>query len=433
MLAPVLFLFDWLLVLAAVAATPGRTPDLFGLAVASIGDLDGDGLSELAIADPDTGGPWRGWFPRRGAVWVVSGETSATIYRLAADEPGDPFATALLGPGDTTGDGVPDLVAAGPRRAHVVDGASGEIVYTIECTRRRSGAYYALASSPALCALGDVDGDCCADFALGSPYDESRGLDAGLVLIVSGRTGTFLGELHGTPGERTGIALANAGDLDGDGRDDLAVTSYPYPYLGIGPGTVRVWTGLGRRMAYEVRDEVPELGYFGVALASAGDADGDGVPDLAIAGYRRVRVVSGVDGGPLWERRGVQRTFGTRLASLATSPRHNGRSLVIGAPNNLWRAPAFVVEAGTGGHLHESPSWLGTAADLRVFLPLDPDLGLGAGECVAPAGDLDRDGLVDYAVGAASPQVSAPGCVAVFSARTGKRIRFFHRWGLLSR
>src|SRR5690606_6249564 len=128
---------------------------------------------------------------------------------------------------------------------------------------------------------GDVDGDGKADLAVGAPdYDLSaHDFDAGMVRIFSGSDGRRLREYRGDHfQEGLGFALANAGDVDGDGKADLVYHERDGRFRF--PGAVHVFSAAGRRL-WKVDGE-NAYDYTGIALAGAGDVDGDGHGDFAM-------------------------------------------------------------------------------------------------------------------------------------------------------
>ncbi len=250
----------------------------FGAAVAC-GDLDGDGRAEIAVGAPDDT-----IFASRGRVYVFRGSVPSAPYAvLTGSQSGSRFGAAVA-IGDLDGDGRADLVVGAPGAA--VGGAgSGEVQVfrggasiATRPTLRIDGDQPGAAFGSTVAFPGDLDGDGRADLAVGAPlYDAAGAVDAGRVAVYLGAA-TFdphadVSILGTEPGAWCGTSLAG-GDLDGDGFDDLLVGS---PLEGpTGEGAVRLYRG---GLAPDARVITAWIGtapaaHLGAALATAPDSDG---------------------------------------------------------------------------------------------------------------------------------------------------------------
>ncbi|HEX9991720.1 MAG TPA: hypothetical protein VGB14_02205 [Acidimicrobiales bacterium] len=251
--------------LAGVPGYPQRD-DRFGSSVAA-GDFDRDGFDDLAVGVPGE----RSTEPSAGSVAVVFGSPGglsggrAVILQQGvapvggALEGDDRFGWSVAA-GDLDGDGYDDLAIGAPGEdvGETEDAGNltvllggptglGSAVTIREGLDGTPGTPSADEQLGDAVAIGDLDGDGYDDLAAGAPLEEVQGLVwQGAVLVVRGSaTGPDLraGEMFGTGAapyafSEFGTALA-AGDLDGDGLDDLAVGAPGQD----GPGSVYVVFG----------------------------------------------------------------------------------------------------------------------------------------------------------------------------------------------
>ena len=293
--------------------------DFFGSSVAAIGDLDRDGVKDLAVGafGDDEGAPGS------GAVHILYLSSDGTVKRTAeidASTPNGPqlarndfFGGSVAALGDVDLDGAPDIAvgAAGDDEGAQDAGAVHLLYLNQDGTVKRTAEINA--STPdgprlewhdnfgrSVAALGDIDRDGAPDIAVGSVGDVEGSNTAGAVHIV--RLGTvtplwggamnFFSELEGSGApDRFGSSVASIGDLDRDGVGDLAVGAPGDDAGAQDAGAVHLLlltsTGTAKR-TYEIGASTqngPQLGAgaaFGSAVHSAGDLDGDGVADLLV-------------------------------------------------------------------------------------------------------------------------------------------------------
>ena len=300
-----------------------RNGDQFGSSVAALGDLDGDGVGDLAVgtfADVDGG-------VGRGAVWILFLELDGTVkahQKISSTEGGfagalqdrDNFGTSVASLGDHDGDGVGDIAvgASGSDDEGEQSGAVWILYLNTDGTVKSHGHIPTtgfqgqltrgdgFGSSVAF--LGDLDGDGIGDLAVGAEDDTNGGIPRGAVWIlflnvdgsvkghqkVSAADGGFDGEV--AIGDRFGSSLAALGDIEGDGVSDLAVGAH----LGDNGGTARgaMWILFlrsdGTVKGYEeisnqrggFEGQLDDADQFGLSVARLGDLDGDGRLDLAV-------------------------------------------------------------------------------------------------------------------------------------------------------
>ncbi|MGB0952303.1 MAG: VCBS repeat-containing protein [Planctomycetota bacterium] len=147
-----------------------------------IGDVDGDGLDDIAVGDHSTGLPW----DRRGVVTVYSGASGLALWEWAGV--GDQkIGMDVAGTGDINGDGIPDLLVgiqgdyggslSRPRRsAMLVAGHNGKFLARLSDSDGDSSIRF----GEAVAAVGDINGDGRTEFAVG---DDEHGISKGRVLV----------------------------------------------------------------------------------------------------------------------------------------------------------------------------------------------------------------------------------------------------------
>ncbi|MCI0587518.1 MAG: integrin alpha [Planctomycetes bacterium] len=403
----------------------------FGAAVAGVGDVTGDGLPDLAVGAP---GAASGGVAQAGEARVFSGSTAVLLLAFAGSGVGDELGVALASAGDLDADGVPDLLAgareagsafpvtapAGPGYVRAISLGTGSVLYTV------AGTGVAGKFGSSLSAVGDVDGDGASEFVAGAPqYLLGPGCcgatGPGYVRVHSGATGLLLAAIQGTTiGDRFGSSVAGAGDLDGDGLPEVAVGA---PRAGSGP-----LPGGGRVSVFSASSPIPLVvegrgseASLGTSISSVPDTNGDGYADVVVGSplVDRVRVLSGLDGSVLLAIPGPQTgaRFGSSVAGLGDLDGDGAGDFVVGAPLPggpvPWGSIARVYSGSTGA---------------LVFTVADPGFYDFLGTSVAAAGDLDLDGVPDFAVGAPeTPDPSwnwsygppAPGYVNAYSGATG--------------
>ena len=213
----------------------GGKGDQFGVSVDAVGDWNGDGFQDLVVGASQSlhfpGQPATG----PGYAQVISGATGTVLDTFSGLEDDDWFGSAVAGVGDVNADGVPDVAVGavdpgfpgvppvvpssfpGPGYVRVLSGADGAVLYTL--LGDADFDYY----GQDVAGVGDVDGDGFPDLAA-----SALGLGAlsiqGWVRVHRGPDGGELFTLNGTgSGNVLGHGVDGAGDWDGDGLADLVV------------------------------------------------------------------------------------------------------------------------------------------------------------------------------------------------------------------
>lgn len=397
-----------LLASASLTATvaSGTPGDRLGAALL-VADLDGDGTMELVAGAPGAD---------EVRIYEAAGDLAPPLAVLTGPA-GSGFGSALAAR-DLDGDGAAELLVGGP----LADGERGGawLFSGGPLADRDAASADASLAGPvirdrlgAAVALGDVTGDGLPDAVVGAPGDGT--INEGSVYVFpSGATG--LEEtpqlLRGAmPGDRYGSALAVA-DLDGDGVTDLIVGAPGADPAGlIDAGAVAIHTATGETLLAGPQAHA----LFGAALAT-GDGDGDGDADLLV-GAPFHDAGGAADAGaaqlftnplgiaPAFTATGTDANEHFGHAVAITGPLLDGAlgGLAIGAPGGRNRSGAI---HGALHLIHGEADGTFVENGVRTGLEAFDDFGAA----VAPAGDLDGDGLADLA--AAMPHADGAGDAA---------------------
>ena len=320
--------------------------DQFGWSVANIGDLDGDGVNDLAVGatydDMDENGAADGG-KNRGAVHIMfmesDGSVKSTVEINDSTENGptlannDRFGASVENIGDFDGNGVNDLAVGasydntgGKNRGavHIMfmesDGSVKSTVVINDSTTNGPTLSNSDLFGTSVANIGDLDGDGVNDLAVGANFDDmdengvadggdNRGAVHILFMNIDGSVDSTVEINDSTTNGPTltdkdyfGDSVANIGDLNGDGVNDLAVGASfdDMDENGVADGATNRGTVHIMFMnsdgsvdsTVEINDSTengPHLNgndLFGESVENLGDLNGDGVNDLAVGASR---------------------------------------------------------------------------------------------------------------------------------------------------
>ena len=396
---------------------------LFGWSVATAGDINGDGYSDVIIGSPS----YDSMETDEGRAFVYNGSASGLqsgySWKFEDNQVGANFGYSVACAGDLNNDGYSEVIIGAflydggetnEGRISVFKGSAGGLSitedFTFESNQISSNFGFSVATA------GDVNGDGFSDIVAGAyKYDYNNSND-GLIYVFhsTGSTYSPASLIPGTQaGEYFGYSVSTAGDVNGDGYSDVIVGSPLYDngqtdegkcfaYLGSSSGiaVTPVWT----------KESNHTGGWFGISVSTAGDMNADGFADVILGGNYidngqtdegRAFVYLGYSGGLnngsaiIYESNQSSSEFGFRVATAGDINGDGFSDVIIGAhefDNPSTGEGAAFVYLGSATGMGTTPGWTDEGNQANANF----------GNSVSTAGDVNGDGYSDVIVGVPS-------------------------------
>ena len=415
---------DPLLTSPDFSAVSGQRDAELGFSVASAGDVNGDGYGDVIMgADAYDNGStdeglavvWLGSASGLASVspdWAVESNSSNAL-----------FGYAVASAGDVNGDGYGDVIVGAPGlthgsneegRAYVYLGSSSGLATTAAWTAESNSNYASMGDSVA--SAGDVNGDGYGDVIVGAPFLTNGSPNEGRVYVYLGSSSGLATSAAWTQEANStsaylGDSVGSAGDVNGDGYGDVIVGATGWTNGSSAEGRALVYLGSASGLATSAAwtaESNQASAYFGHSVASAGDVNGDGYGDVVVGApyydngssdegvaYVYLGSSSGLASSPVWtgEPNTINTSFGWSVASAGDVNGDGLGDLIVGSP---YADPYTVnngvvnVYLGAASDLSTSAAWTSEADQASAAL----------GFSVASAGDVNGDGYGDVIVGA---------------------------------
>jgi uncharacterized repeat protein (TIGR01451 family) len=279
-------------------ARPNQSSAQFGFAVAAAGDVNGDGYADIIVGSRDFyDSQYR---EGRAFVYHGSAAGPASSPSWWADSNQDYayLGWSVASAGDVNGDGYSDVIVGAPYYDSLGYGDNGRaFVYlgsaaglATEPAWVGNGSYYYLRFGQSVAGAGDVNGDGYSDILVGAPDNGWSCNQGQAYLFLGSASGPSTSQAWSRQGDQCeanfGNSVAGAGDLNGDGFSDIIIGAYRYStgYCG-DDGTAFVYlgnsTGVPDNPSWQGRPNQCNA-YFGQSVAGAGDVNGDGYADIIV-------------------------------------------------------------------------------------------------------------------------------------------------------
>jgi len=404
-------------------AESNQTSAQFGFSVATAGDVNGDGYSDVIIG----ANKYDNGQTDEGKVFVYYGSSTGLLntssWNAESNQANSEFGFSVATAGDVNGDGYSDIIVGankydsgqadeGKVFAYYGSAAGLSLISNWAAESNQAGALFGNSIS----TTGDVNGDGYSDIIIGAHLYDNGHSNEGRVYVYHGSSGG----LSVTSNWNTEINQANAffgysvstaGDVNGDGFSDVIIGAYLFDNGQSDEGKAFVYlgssTGLLISSIWSVESD-QSFANYGYSVSGAGDVNGDGYSDIIVGANKfdnvqtdegKVFVYQGSSSGPSltanWSLESDQDSanFGNCVATAGDVNGDGYCDVIIGASfydsTQYNEGKAFVYNGSSAG-LSLLPDWTGESNQISAAY----------GICVATAGDVNGDGFSDILIGA---------------------------------
>jgi hypothetical protein len=443
-----------------------------GASLAGLGDVNGDGLDDIAIGAPGGSSPTR---TGSGGVYVIYGHrgpyTSLLLndipgrgFRITGASAGDGLGSAVAAAGDVNGDGRMDILLGSSKEVKLGRGAAGAAYIIFGQTTYSDfslndfmggnfGGYkvvgeVANAIGTAVAGLGDINGDGYADVGIAASGLSDGSATTGAVFVLYG--GDTVRDTSGyidlqsslpeiwfailgrTEDVNLGGAVSGAGDFNGDGFDDILIGAMrAVSITGNNDGAAFLIYGQGTPLVSDTIDDFTQsigVGFaitpqqindqLGCAVAGGGDVNGDDYDDIVVSA---LQLQYGTGPGTVYVIFGRSAVPGVIALNGFAAPNPQGY-LILGDASTAYRgfANSLVLcdfnDDGTAdilaGAASYAPAWWQDAAPGGAFLLYGQHQGPSRAPTPAPTAFSEEVQLDYFVSGAAGTQLMGPAAQA---------------------
>ena len=397
-----------------------------GVSVGTAGDVNGDGFSDVIVGAylHDNGETDEG----RVSVYhgSAAGLATSPAWTAESNQAQAWFGNSVATAGDVNGDGFSDVIVGAWQYSNGEGQEGRAVVYHGSAAGLSAAPNWAVESNVwgaqlgTVATAGDVNGDGFADVVVGAWRYTNGQNQEGAVFVYHGSasglatTPAWTVESNDVDGYM-GYSVGTAGDVNADGFDDVIISHYYYDNGETNEGRALVYhgsaAGLGASPAWTTEGN-QVAAYLGNSVGTAGDVNGDGFDDVVVGAYLydhgeieegRALVFHGSAAGlatsPAWIAEGDQFAvyFGISAGTAGDMNGDGFSDVIVGAflyDNGQENEGRTFVYHGSAAGLATSPDWMAESDHS------DAQFGFSAGT----AGDVNGDGASDVIVGA--PQFS---------------------------